>query len=68
MKLKNLSILEFDKYAESHPLGSYHQSSCYALLASESGYERVRLFDRYRRRSFQGLYFTERNYFLQQYF
>jgi len=39
MKLKNLSILEFDKYAESHPLGSYHQSSCYALLASESGYD-----------------------------
>ncbi|MBQ4032049.1 MAG: peptidoglycan bridge formation glycyltransferase FemA/FemB family protein [Bacilli bacterium] len=39
MKLKNLSILEFDKFAESHPLGSYHQSSNYALLASEQGYD-----------------------------
>lgn len=39
MKLKNLSIFEFDKFAESHPLGSYHQSSNYALLASEQGYE-----------------------------
>lgn len=38
MKLKNLSIFEFDKFAESHPLGSYHQSSNYALLASEQGY------------------------------
>ena len=39
MKLRNLSILEFDKFAESHPLGSYHQSSNYALLASEQGYD-----------------------------
>lgn len=39
MKLKNLSIFEFDKFAESHPLGSYHQSSNYALLASEQGYD-----------------------------
>lgn len=39
MKLKNLSIFEFDKFAESHPLGSYHQSSNYALLGSEQGYE-----------------------------
>lgn len=39
MKLKNLSIFEFDKFAESHPLGSYHQSSNYALLASEQSYE-----------------------------
>lgn len=39
MKLKNLSIFEFDKFAESHLLGSYHQSSNYALLASEQGYE-----------------------------
>jgi len=39
MKLKNLSILEFDKFAESHPLSNYHQSSNYALLASEKGYD-----------------------------
>ena len=39
MKLKNLSIFEFDDYAKSHPLGSYHQSSNYALLASEQGFE-----------------------------
>ncbi len=39
MKLKNLSIFEFDKFAKDHPLGSYHQTSNYALLASEQGYE-----------------------------
>ena len=39
MKLKNLSIFEFDEYAKNHPLGSYHQSSNYALLMSEQGYE-----------------------------
>lgn len=39
MKLKNLSIFEFDEYAQNHPLGSYHQTSSYALLASESGYD-----------------------------
>ena len=39
MKLKNLSLFEFDDYAKSHPLGSYHQSSNYALFMSEHGYE-----------------------------
>lgn len=39
MKLKSLSILEFDEFAKSHPLGSYHQSSNYALLASEQGFD-----------------------------
>ena len=39
MKLKSLSIFEFDEFANSHPLGSYHQSSYYALLASEQGYD-----------------------------
>ncbi len=39
MKLKNLSIFEFDNYAKNHPLGSYHQSSNYALLAGEMGYD-----------------------------
>lgn len=39
MKLKNLSIIEFDAYSKNHPLGSYHQTSSYALFASESGYD-----------------------------
>lgn len=39
MKLKNLSIFEFDKFALNHPLGSYHQTSNYALFMSEQGYE-----------------------------
>ena len=39
MKLKDLSIFEFDEYSSNHPLGSYHQTSNYALLASEEGYD-----------------------------
>lgn len=39
MKLKNISIIEFDEFAKNHPLGSYHQTSSYALFASESGYD-----------------------------
>ena len=39
MKLKNLSIFEFDNYAYNHPLSSYHQSSSYALFMSEQGYD-----------------------------
>ncbi len=39
MKIKNLSIFEFDEYAKNHPLGSYHQTSNYALLMSEQGFE-----------------------------
>lgn len=39
MKLKNLSIFEFDEFAKNHPLGSYHQTSSYALFASEQGYD-----------------------------
>lgn len=39
MKLKTLSIFEFDNYSNSHPLGSYHQSSNYALFMSEQGYD-----------------------------
>ena len=39
MKIRTLSIFEFDDYAKNHPLGSYHQSSSYALLMSENGYE-----------------------------
>ena len=39
MKLKNLSIFEFDDYSFNHPLGSYHQSSSYALFMAEQGYD-----------------------------
>ncbi len=39
MKLRTLSIFEFDDYAKNHPLGSYHQTSSYAMLASEQGFE-----------------------------
>ena len=39
MKLRTLSIFEFDDYAKSHPLGSYHQTSSYAMLMSEQGFE-----------------------------
>ncbi len=39
MKLKNLSIFEFDEYAKKHPLGSFYQSSSYALVASEQGFD-----------------------------
>lgn len=39
MKLRTLSIFEFDDYAKTHPLGNYHQTSSYAMFASEQGYE-----------------------------
>lgn len=39
MKIKTLSIFEFDDYAKTHPLGSYHQTSSYAMFASEHGFE-----------------------------
>lgn len=39
MKLRNLTIFEFDAFALNHPLGSYHQSSSYALFMSEQGYD-----------------------------
>ena len=39
MKLRNLTIFEFDEFALNHPLGSYHQSSSYALFMSEQGYD-----------------------------
>ena len=39
MKLKKLNIFEFDDYALNHPLGSYHQSSSYALFMSERGFD-----------------------------
>ena len=39
MHLKELSIFEFSKYAYSHPLGSYHQTTNYAMFMSERGYD-----------------------------
>ena len=39
MKLKELTIFEFDEYAKNHPLGSFHQSSNYAIFMSENGYD-----------------------------
>lgn len=39
MKLKNLSIFEFNDFAYNHPLGSFHQTASYALFASEIGYD-----------------------------
>ena len=39
MKIRTLSIFEFDDYAKTHPLGSYHQTSSYAMLGSEQGFE-----------------------------
>lgn len=39
MHLKDLSIFEFNKYALQHPLGSYHQTTNYALFMSERGYD-----------------------------
>ena len=39
MKLKDLSFFEFDEFAKNHSLASYHQSSNYALFASEQGFD-----------------------------
>lgn len=37
MKIRQLSIFEFDNFALNHPLSSYHQTSSYALFQSEQG-------------------------------
>lgn len=39
MYLKQLNIFEFDNFVLNNPLGNYHQSSSYALYASEQGYD-----------------------------
>lgn len=39
MKLKKLSIFEFDNFAFNHPLGSYHETTSYAMMMSEQGYD-----------------------------
>jgi len=39
MKLRSLNLFEFDEFSLNHPLGSYHQSSSYALFMSEQDYD-----------------------------
>ena len=39
MKLKVLSIFEFDEFSKNHPLGNYHQSSAYAMMMCENKYD-----------------------------
>ncbi len=39
MTIKELNLFEFDSFAKLHPLKSYHQTSNYALLMAENGYE-----------------------------
>ena len=39
MHIKELSIAEFDNFARSFPIGSYYQSSNYALFRAEDGYD-----------------------------
>jgi len=39
MHIKELTIAEFDAYAKTNPLGSYYQSSNYALFMAENGFD-----------------------------
>lgn len=39
MHIKELTIAEFDNYAKNHILGSYYQSSSYALLMAENNFD-----------------------------
>ena len=39
MHIKELTIAEFDAFASSNPLKSFHQSSDYALLMAENNYD-----------------------------
>ncbi len=39
MHIKELSLAEFDSFANSWPLGSYHETSSYALLMAENNYD-----------------------------
>ncbi len=36
--IRDLTIFEFDDFAQRHPLKSYHQTSSYAILMSKYGY------------------------------
>lgn len=39
MHIKELTVAEFDAYSKTCPIGSYYQSSNYALFMAENGYE-----------------------------
>ncbi len=39
MIIKELDLFEFDAFVKNHPLKSYHQTTNYALLMAENGYE-----------------------------
>ena len=39
MHLKELSIVQFDSFAKNFAIGSYYQSSNYALFMAECGYD-----------------------------
>lgn len=39
MHIKELSIAEFDTFAQNYPISSYYQSSNYALFMAEMGYD-----------------------------
>ena len=39
MHIKELSIAEFDTFAQNFPISSYYQSSNYALFMAELGYD-----------------------------
>lgn len=39
MKIKILSIFEFDDFAKKHPLRSFQQSSSFAIFMAEKGYD-----------------------------
>lgn len=39
MNLKELSFIEFDEYSKNHPLHSFYQSSYYALIMGEKGFD-----------------------------
>ena len=47
MKIRTLSIFEFDNFAFNHPLSSYHQTSNYGVFQSEQGldYDLIGLVD-----------------------
>ena len=39
MKLKSLTSVEFDEFAKNYPISNFYQTSSYALLMGEYGYE-----------------------------
>ncbi|MCM1053706.1 MAG: aminoacyltransferase [Ruminococcus sp.] len=39
MHIKELTVAEFDAFSKNNPMGSYYQSSNYALFMAENGYD-----------------------------